>query len=103
MANDRDPAFAAVAALRAASGARPGAWVTTDYVWMKRSHGCLPPRQGLLDIECIHPERFRRAWRLRLQYHDKPRISFTDLSSFVVMRELRIGSVISGDAHFEQA
>ena len=120
LADDRDPAFASVTAMRTAAGARPGAWVTTDYVLdetMTRLFAAAPftkarrfceaifeaSRQGLLDIECIHPERFRRAWRLRLQYHDKPRISFTDLSSFVVMRELKIANVISGDAHFEQA
>ena len=40
--------------------------------------------------------------RLRLRYHDKPRISFTDLTSFVVMRELGLHRVLTGDAHFEQ-
>ncbi len=120
LANDRDPAFPGVAALRAAAGSRPGAWVTTDYVldetvarlfavapFSKARRYCEAifesSRQGLLDIECIDPERFRRAWRLRVQYHDKPRISFTDLTSFVVMRELKIADVISGDVRFEQA
>jgi len=42
---------------------------------------------GSLVIEAINPERFAAAWRLRLRYRDKPRISFTDLTSFVVMRE----------------
>ena len=50
----------------------------------------------------LTPERFSAAWRLRLRYHDKPRISFTDLTSFVVMRELRLQRVLTGDAHFEQ-
>jgi len=58
--------------------------------------------QGQLDIEQITPERFTRAWRLRLRYHDKPRISFTDLTSFVVMRELGLHRVLTGDTHFEQ-
>jgi uncharacterized protein len=55
-----------------------------------------------VDIEHVTPERFSSAWRLRLRYHDKPRISFTDLTSFVVMRELRLEQVLTGDAHFEQ-
>jgi len=59
-------------------------------------------RKGLLDVEHVTPERFSRAWRLRLRYHDKPRISFTDLTSFVVMRELELRQVLTGDAHFEQ-
>jgi predicted nucleic acid-binding protein len=54
-------------------------------------------------IERITPERFHAAWQLRLRYRDKPRISFTDLTSFVVMKEMRLISVISGDAHFEHA
>jgi predicted nucleic acid-binding protein len=59
-------------------------------------------RDGLVDIEHVTPERFSRAWRLRLRYRDKPRISFTDLTSFVVMRELGLRHVLTGDAHFEQ-
>ena len=41
-----------------------------------------------MDIAHVTPERFSRAWLLRLRYRDQPRISFTDLTSFVVMREL---------------
>jgi predicted nucleic acid-binding protein len=59
-------------------------------------------RQGLLDIEHVTPERFIRAWRLRLRYRDKPRISFTDLTSFVVMREVGLREALTADAHFEQ-
>ena len=57
-------------------------------------------RGELVDIEQVTPERFSRAWRLR--YRDKPRISFTDLTSFVVMRELGLRHALTGDAHFEQ-
>ena len=59
-------------------------------------------RRGLLDIEHVTPERFSRAWRLRLRFHDKPRISFTDFTSFAVMRELGLQHVLTADAHFEQ-
>ncbi|MGA2326711.1 MAG: hypothetical protein ABSH05_10550 [Bryobacteraceae bacterium] len=59
-------------------------------------------RRGLVDIEHVTPEWFSRAWRLRLRFHDKPRISFTDLTSFVVMRELGLRHALTGHAHFEQ-
>jgi len=119
LANDRDPSFEAVARIRADAASRPGAWVTSDFVLdetMTRlfastafaparrfSEGLFDAsRQGLLDIEHVTPERFTTAWRLRLRYHDKPRISFTDLTSFVIMRELGLRQVLTADAHFEQ-
>lgn len=119
LANDRDPAFGPVARLRAGSIGQSRAWVTTDCVLdetMTRLFAATPfakgrlfmegifdaSRQGLLDIEHVTPERFRSAWRLRLRHRDKPRISFTDLTSFVVMRELGLQEVLTGDAHFEQ-
>ncbi len=39
---------------------------------------------------------------MRLKYADKPLISFTDLSSMVVMKELEISLVLTGDDHFNQ-
>jgi predicted nucleic acid-binding protein len=119
LANDRDPAFDGVSGIRADAAGRFGAWVTTDYVLdetMTRLFAAAPfaearrflegvfeaSRQGLSDIEYVTPERFRDAWRLRLRYRDKPRISFTDLASFVVMRELGMQRVLTADAHFEQ-
>ena len=97
----------------------PGAWVTSDYVLdetMTRLFMTAPfgaarrflegifeaSRQGLLDIEHITPERFRDAWRMRVRFHDKPRISFTDFTSFVVMRELGLRRVLTADTHFEE-
>jgi len=53
-------------------------------------------------IEPVHTQRFEQAYRLRLRYRDKPRISFTDLTSFTVMRELGIRQVLTADAHFTQ-
>ena len=35
-------------------------------------------------------------------YRDKPAISFPDLTSFVVMRELGIRNVLTADSHFAQ-
>ena len=119
LANDRDPAFVDVSRIRAGAAGQARAWVTTDYVpdeTITRLFAAAPfakarrfvegifeaSRQGLLDIEHVTPDRFIHAWRLRLRYRDKPRISFTDLTSFVVMRELGLQQVLSGDAHFEQ-
>lgn len=57
---------------------------------------------GNYRLERISPDRFELAWQLRRTFADKPTISFTDLTSFVVMRELAIQDVFTGDAHFEQ-
>jgi len=118
LANDRDPAFPAVRDLRTYAGSAPGAWVTTDYVldetiarlfarvaFANARRFCEAifesSQLGLVDIEHVTPERFRSAWRMRSKYRDKPAISFTDMTSFVVMRELGISRVVTGDAHFE--
>jgi predicted nucleic acid-binding protein len=118
LANRRDPSFPEVARMRAEAADRKGAWVTTDYVLdetITRLFATTPltlarryvegifeaAQLGLVNIEHVNAERFTAAWRLRLQFEDKPRISFTDLTTFVVMRELRIEQALTGDAHFE--
>lgn len=53
-------------------------------------------------MERITHERFEEAKRLRLRFQDKPQISFTDLTSMVVMDELGISDILTGDAHFTQ-
>ena len=95
-------------------------WVTTDYVLdetITRLFAGTPfvkaqelrnaifdsSKIGLLVVEPITPERFQRAYKTRLRYRGKPRVSFTDLTSFTVMRELGIRQVLSADAHFQQA
>jgi predicted nucleic acid-binding protein len=55
-----------------------------------------------IKLERITESRFKTAWSLRKKYQDKPDISFTDLTSFVLMQELAINSVFTGDAHFKQ-
>jgi len=50
----------------------------------------------------VSPAQFRRAWQMRQTYHDKPAISFVDLTSMVVMQDLAITEVFTGDAHFQQ-
>ncbi len=120
LANDRDPAFRAVSGLRAEAAGRAGAWVTTDYVLdetFTRLFAAAPfgkarrfaeaifqaAELDLVEIERVTPERFQEAWQMRLRYRDKPRISFTDLTSFVVMKEMGLTSVVTGDAHFGHA
>ncbi len=57
-------------------------------------------KQGSLQVEAIAPDRFAAAKKLRLRLRDKPLISFTDLTSMVVMQELRVKHVITADDHF---
>jgi predicted nucleic acid-binding protein len=119
LANDQDPAFVNVSKIRASVAKRRGAWVTTDYVLdetITRLFSAAPfvaahrfteaifesSRFGLVDIERVTPDRFNLAWRMRVRYRDKPGISFTNLTSFVVMRELGLRQVLTGDAHFQQ-
>ena len=106
-----------VVGLRRQCTDRGGMLVTTDYVldetitrlFMSRHFAAArtfcdaiftAQREGLLTIEPITQDRFAAAYKLRLRYSDKPRISFTDLASFTVMRELGIRHVLTGDAHF---
>jgi predicted nucleic acid-binding protein len=120
LANADDPAFPRLTRLRQAAAGKKGAWVTTDYVldetitrlfsaapFAKSKQFCEAifetARLGSVTIETVTAERFQAAWQMRIRYRDKPRISFTDLTSFSLMRELRLSAVITGDAHFEQA
>jgi predicted nucleic acid-binding protein len=57
---------------------------------------------GLVRYERIGPDREARAFELFARRRDVPRLSFTDCTSFVVMRALGIRDVLTGDAHFEQ-
>jgi len=58
--------------------------------------------QGYLNLLWTSPERFEAAKQLRLQFRDKPMISFTDFTSMVVMRDLAIKSILTEDEHFLQ-
>jgi predicted nucleic acid-binding protein len=51
--------------------------------------------------ERVENDRFERAGNLFFQYRDKD-LSFTDCTSFAVMRELRLTTVITTDNHFRQ-
>ena len=53
-------------------------------------------------IERVTESRFRTALEMRDRFRDKPRISFTDLTSMAIMQELRISDVLTADVHFSQ-
>ena len=56
--------------------------------------------QGYLMQEWITPKRVKEAKDLRLKFQDKPDISFTDLTTMVVMRELDLNDILTADGHF---
>ncbi|HAI86649.1 MAG TPA: nucleic acid-binding protein [Firmicutes bacterium] len=57
---------------------------------------------GYINIERINPERFAAAWDLRVSLKDKARISFTDLTSMIVMKERKVTNVLTEDKHFAE-
>ncbi len=94
-------------------------YVTSDYVlteFISTLFGVLPFgtarhfmtnlfqafQSGRHQLVFITPAQFQRAYDLRLRYHDKPDISFVDLTSMVVMQDLGITDIFTGDAHFQQ-
>jgi len=94
-------------------------YVTTDYVLSETISGLFGAvpfgmakhfmdnllqsiRSGRHRLEFVTPDQFHRAYDLRLRYQDKPDISFVDFTSMVVMQDLGITDVFSGDAHFRQ-
>ncbi|MHC4181705.1 MAG: type II toxin-antitoxin system VapC family toxin [Planctomycetota bacterium] len=58
--------------------------------------------KGTDQVIYVSSPQFQRAWQLRQKYHDKPGISFVDFTSMVVMQELGITEVFTGDTHFQQ-
>ena len=59
-------------------------------------------KEGYLRLVRITAERFEKAKDLRTKFWDKPGISFTDLTSMVVMVEMRITHILTQDDHFTQ-
>ncbi len=58
--------------------------------------------EGYLHLERVTPERFNMAKGLRIKFQDKPRISFTDFTSMIVMSECVIAEILTEDDHFAQ-
>jgi uncharacterized protein len=53
-----------------------------------------------IDIQEVTGARFSRTIELRKQFSDKPKISFTDLSTMAIMVELGITDILTADRHF---
>ena len=114
-ADNADPAHVRSCAARDAALEAGHTVVTTDFIvdetltlirlrlvldaaeaWWQQVDGS--PR---LRWERVDAERFERARHLFFQYRDKD-FSFTDCTSFVIMRELRLTHAITTDRHFRQ-
>ena len=52
--------------------------------------------------ELVTRERFKAAMELRMRFSDKPRISFTDLTSMAIMKDVGVTEVMTADQHFTQ-
>ena len=114
-ADASDPAHAACHAARDGALEARHTLVTTDYV-VDETMTLLRLRLGLPSAEAwwrqvdgsprvrwerIDGARFDRALELLFRHRDKD-YSFTDCTSFVVMRELKLASVLTTDKHFKQ-
>jgi predicted nucleic acid-binding protein len=114
-ADRSDPVHTACTAARDATLEAGRILVTTDFV-IDETLTLIRFRLGLaaatawwqqidgsrrLRWERVESDRFERARQLFVQYRDKD-LSFTDCTSFAVMRELRVTTVITTDDHFRQ-
>jgi predicted nucleic acid-binding protein len=114
-ADRSDPAHAACTAARDATLEAGRILITTDFVvdetltlirfrlglaaasaWWQQIDG-----SGRLRWERVENDRFERARQLLFQYRDKD-VSLTDCTSFAVMRELKVTTIITTDRHFRQ-
>jgi predicted nucleic acid-binding protein len=114
-ADAADPAHKDCVKARDAWLEQGGLFVTTDYVvdealtiirlrlghsaaeaWWRQVDG-----SSRIRWEHISPARAERARSLFFRYHDKD-FSFTDCTSFVVMRELKLREALTTDRHFAQ-
>jgi predicted nucleic acid-binding protein len=119
LAYKKDPYHAIATRQHQAFQAQGHRYVTTDFVLselMTLLFGVTPfgkaerfvqdllrsAQTGRYRLEFVTPDQFYQAWALRRRYHDKPDISFVDLTSMVVMQDLAITNIFTGDAHFRQ-
>lgn len=93
-----------------------GRLVTTDYIFdetVTLARARLGPASavkigetlldsGVVELVTLLPEDFEEAWDLFKKGKDKA-WSFTDCTSFAVMRRLRLHAAIATDRHFRQA
>jgi predicted nucleic acid-binding protein len=117
LADDREPRHREVREIVSGLTRAGGIAITTDYVLdetftlvfrrlsfirARRFVATLEraEREGSLSVESVDADRFTDAKRLRLRLRDKPRISFTDLTTVVVMQQLRLTRILTADEHF---
>jgi hypothetical protein len=115
-ADAADPAHKSAIAARDAWLEKNGLLLTTDYV-VDETLTLLRLRLGMdeaeawwlqveastkLRWESIDQNRAERAREFFFRYRDKE-FSFTDCTSFVVMRELKMREALTTDHHFSQA
>jgi uncharacterized protein len=115
--NKREPKHTTVSAFYRKFRDGGGIFYTTDYIFdetltllfrrlsfsiAKKTMELLDKAvdQGYLKQEWITPDRVKEAKELRLSFQDKPDISFTDLTTMVVMRELGLTGILTADEHF---
>ena len=115
LAYRKDPYHEAAARQHGELRARRQHYVTTDYVLSElitslfgvvhfdADHRFVESllesvKLGRHQLVFVTPEQFHRAWDLRQRYQDKPDISFVDLTSMVVMQDLGISEIFTGDA-----
>ena len=115
-ADAADPDFEAACAARDDWLEHEGLLITSDYIinetltLLRLRLGLHAAEQWWHDIaasrrvlrELIHEERAERARGIFFRFRDKD-FSFTDCTSFALMRELRIREALSTDKHFRQA
>jgi predicted nucleic acid-binding protein len=119
LAYKKDPYHAIAVRQHRALQQRRQSYVTTDYVLSEfitalfRAVSSSKAEQfvdrlfqlvnsGQYQLVFVSPGQFERAWQMRQRYRDKPDISFVDFTSMVVMQDLGIAEVFTGDAHFQQ-
>ena len=114
-ADEADPAHARARAARDAALEAGQPLITTDFIvdetltlirlrlnlasaaaWWRQIDG-----SSRLRWERIDSDRFEKARELFFQYRDK-NFSFTDCTSFAVMREIRLTHALTTDRHFRQ-
>jgi len=116
LADEADPRHEECRTARDASLRRGAILVSTDYV-VDETFTLIRGRLGMravsrwwdqvqgssrLQWEWVNPERAERAREWFFRWTDKD-LSFTDCTSFVVMRELRFKNALTTDGHFRQA
>ena len=114
-ADSADPTHRAATTARDAWLEQGGVFITTDYIAdetltlirLRLGHPAAEAWWRQVDSssrvrwEPITPARLEKARGLFFRYHDKE-FSFTDCTSFVVMRELKLREVLTTDHHFAQ-